>query len=115
MDEILTTWSTSLTSHQKTFASLASTVSKWDRMLVENSSAISSLYGRCFQAERDCTEVERQLSVVEHGQSELEALLDKYEGEVDKMVESADLSGEGLGGVDAEREKTYVIFPPRPH
>lgn len=81
-------------------------MSKWDRMLVENSSAISSLYGRCFQAERDCTEVERQLSVVENGQSELEALLDKYEGEVDKMVESADLSGEGLGGVDAEREKT---------
>ena len=106
MDEILTTWSTSLTSHQKTFASLASTVSKWDRTLVENSTAISSLYGRCFQAERDCTEVERQLSVVENGQSELEALLDKYEGEVDKMVESADLNGDGLGGVDAERERT---------
>lgn len=106
MDEILTTWSTSLASHQKNFASLSSTVSKWDRMLVENSSAISSLYGRCFQAERDCTEVERQLSVVEHGQNELEALLDKYESEVDKMAENVDLSGEGLGGVDAEREKT---------
>ena len=109
MDEILTTWSTSLASHQKTFASLASTVSKWDRMLVENSTAISSLYGRCFQAERDCTEVERQVSVVERGQNELEALLDKYEGEVDKMMESADLGVDGLSGVDAEREKTYVI------
>lgn len=106
MDEILTTWSTSLASHQKNFASLAGTVSKWDRMLVENSTAISSLYGRCFQAERDCTEVERQLTSVERGQDELEALLEKYEGEVDKMVDNADMNGDGLGGVDAEREKT---------
>ena len=109
MDEILTTWSTSLATHQKTFAALASQVSEWDRALVENSSAISSLYGRCFQAERDCTEVERQVSIVEHGQMELEHLLDRYESDVDKLIEGTDMTTDGLGGVDAEREKTYVL------
>ncbi|KAK0844833.1 FG-nucleoporin nsp1 [Friedmanniomyces endolithicus] len=109
MDEILTTWSTSLATHQKTFQQLASRVSAWDRMLVENSGKISTLYGRCFQAERDCSEVERQLNGVEQGQIELEALLNRYEGEVDGMMEGAGLGdgGQGVGGVDGERERTY--------
>ncbi|TKA77935.1 hypothetical protein B0A55_03720 [Friedmanniomyces simplex] len=114
MDEILTTWSTSLATHQKTFQQLASRVSAWDRMLVENSGKISTLYGRCFQAERDCAEVERQLGGVEQGQLELEALLERYEGEVEGMMEGAGLGdgGQGAGGVDAERERTYVINNP---
>ncbi|KAK4555890.1 FG-nucleoporin nsp1 [Recurvomyces mirabilis] len=111
MDEILTMWSTSLATHQKTFQQLAQRVSVWDRQLVENSSKISALYGRCFQAERDCSEVERQLGNVEHGQVELEALLDRYEGEVDRMMEGSGFGngsgGGGAGGVDGERERTY--------
>ncbi|KAK0832049.1 FG-nucleoporin nsp1 [Friedmanniomyces endolithicus] len=109
MDEILTTWSTSLATHQKTFQQLATRVSAWDRMLVENSGKISTLYGRCFQAERDCSEVERQLNGVEQGQIELEALLNRYEGEVDGMMDAAGLGdgGQGAGGVDGERERTY--------
>ena len=110
MDEILTTWSTSLAQHQKTFASLAQQVSTWDRMLVENAGKITSLYGRCFQAERDVAEVERQLSGVEHGQVELESVLERYEGWVDEILESEGV-GE-VGGVDGERERTYVTFPP---
>jgi len=108
MDEILTMWSTSLASHQKTFQSLAKRVSTWDRMLVENSSQISTLYGRCFQAERDCSEVERQLSGVEHAQSELENMLDRYESEVDKLLDNNNLSDNGpnMTAVDAERERT---------
>lgn len=107
MDEILTSWSTSLATHQKSFQSLAKQVSVWDRALVENSSKISALYGRCFQAERDCSEVERQLSNVEHAQSELELLLERYEGDVDRMMEQAGMrdGGSNLGGVDAERER----------
>lgn len=100
-------WSTSLASHQKTFSQLATQVSKWDRELVENSGKISGLYGRCFQAERDCTEVERQLSVVEHGQVELEAALERYEAQVDRMIESSGGDNDGgLGGVEGERERT---------
>lgn len=77
-------------------------------MLVENSGKISSLYGRCFQAERDCSEVERQLSLVEHGQADLEALLERYEADVGKMVEND--RGVDMSGVDVERERTYVNY-----
>lgn len=77
-------------------------------MLVENGSKISSLYGRCFQAERDVAEVERQLSLVEHGQVELEQSLERYEGWVDELIEQEGLADGGVGGVDSERERTYV-------
>jgi len=112
MDDILTMWSTSLATHQKTFQALAERVSAWDRRLTENSSQISALYGRCFQAEHDCKEVERQLGLVERGQAELDGMLERYEGEVDRMLEGAGLGdgGMGVGGVDAERERTYVYL-----
>lgn len=113
MDEILTQWSTSLAQHQKTFASLAQQVSSWDRMLVENAGKITSLYGRCFQAERDVAEVERQLSGVEHGQVELESVLERYESMVDEILEAEGI-GEA-GGVDGERERTYATTPPTPN
>jgi nuclear pore complex protein Nup62 len=104
MDEILTNWSTSLATHQKSFATLSSQVSKWDRALVENMSKITALYSRCFQAERDVAEVERQLSIVEHGQVEVERALENVERIVDEMIEAS--GGQELGGVDGERERT---------
>jgi nuclear pore complex protein Nup62 len=105
LDEILTSWSTSLATHQSRFAKLATQVGNWDRELTTNSTSISKLYSRCFQAERDVAEVERQLSTVEQGQRELEARLDKYEADVDGLLEQAGLSD--AGGVDRERESTY--------
>ena len=76
---------------------------------MENAGKITSLYGRCFQAERDVAEVERQLSGVEHGQVELESVLERYEGWVDEILESEGV-GE-VGGVDGERERTYATPP----
>ena len=73
--------------------------------MVENSGKISSLYGRCFQAERDCAEVERQLSGIEQGQGELEQVLERYEREVDGMIEQQGGEGADAGGVEGERER----------
>ena len=88
---------------------MAQQVSAWDRTLGENAGKITGLYSRCFQAERDVAEVERQLSVVEHGQVELEQVLERYERMVDEMVEQAEMSGAGeMTGTDGERERTYV-------
>lgn len=95
-------WSSSLSNHQKNFGSLATKISAWDRMLVENSDQISKLYARTFQAERDTSEVERQLSQVEGQQDELANALDHLE----KMVEGMERErGGDIGGVDAERER----------
>lgn len=74
---------------------------------MENSTRISTLYGRCFQAERDCSEVERQLTNVESQQQEIEHFLDKYEEDVDQMLGSNGVGEDGISGVDAERERTY--------
>ena len=111
MDEILTTWSTSLATHQKSFATLSQKIATWDRALTENSTAITKLYSRCFQAERDCAEVERQLTNVEGAQGELENRLSQYEEEVERMLSDANISSEngGAGGVDGERERVYRL------
>ena len=94
-----------MTQHQKKFGDMATKISTWDRQLVENSNQISKLYARTFQAERDTSEVERQLSQVENEQKELEHYLDTYEKQVDEMISRA---GGTDGGVDAERDRTYV-------
>jgi len=103
LDEILTLWTTSLTSHQKNFNSLADKVSTWDKMLVANSDKISKLYSRTFQAERDTAEVERQLAAVEAQQAELDQWLKHYEGQVEDVIVR---NGGTESGVDAERERT---------
>jgi nuclear pore complex protein Nup62 len=105
LDEIITLWTTSLTSHQKQFSNLANKIGSWDRMLVENSDKISKLYSRTFQAERDTAEVERQLASVEGQQEELSHWLDHYERVLNDMAAKA---GGVDSGVDAERERTYV-------
>lgn len=108
MDEILTRWASDLNKYQKQFQSQATQVARWDRLLVENTTKISSLYSKTYQAERDATEVERQLSFVENGQDELEQWLNKYEAEVAEM--SGRMGGNIAGsGVDLEREQTYRL------
>ncbi|KAH0333678.1 hypothetical protein KCU81_g9763, partial [Aureobasidium melanogenum] len=104
LDEIITLWTTSLSSHQKQFSNLATKIGSWDRMLVENSDKISKLYSRTFQAERDTAEVERQLTSVEGQQEELSHWLDHYERVLNDMAAKA---GGVDSGVDAERERTY--------
>lgn len=79
-------------------------------MLVDNTEKISKLYTKTFQAERDAGEVERQLTLVEGQQDELEQWLDSYESQVDEMMKRAGLDGDAAGGgVDKERERTYVM------
>lgn len=108
MDEILTRWASDLSKYQKQFQGQASQVARWDRLLVENTSKISSLYSKTYQAERDASEVERQLSFVENAQEELAQWLTKYEQEVSET--SNRLGGEGAGsGVDLERERMYRL------
>ena len=106
MDEIITRWASDLSKYQKKFQNQATTVATWDRMLVENSEKIQKLYGSTLDAERATVEVERQLSLVENDQAELESWLDHYERQVDEMVSSQVGQGDGLQGPDQERERT---------
>jgi nuclear pore complex protein Nup62 len=107
MDEIITRWATDLSKYQKEFQGQATKVAKWDRILVENSDKVQSLYGKTLEAERATVEVERQLAAVENDQSELEYWLDHYEKQVDEMTTNQVGSGDSLTGPDQERERTY--------
>lgn len=106
MDEIITRWASDLSKYQKEFQAQAEKVAAWDRMLLENGNAISKLYSKTFQAERDTAEVQKQLSAVEGNQEELSQWLDRYEREVDEMMARQVVQGEGIQGPDQERERT---------
>ena len=108
MDEIITRWAADLSKYQKEFQAQANTVAKWDRALVENSDKVKQLYSKTFQAERDAQEVEKHLTHIENSQSELDFYLDKYEKEIDQMMQIHGVGGraDGLRGPDQERERT---------
>ena len=106
MDEIITRWATDLSKYQKQFQGQAEKVANWDRMLVENSDKIQRLYGSTLEAERATTEVERQLTVVENDQFELDNMLSDYEKEVDSLTSNQVGQSESLSGPDQERERT---------
>jgi nuclear pore complex protein Nup62 len=109
MDEIISRWATDLSTYQKQFQQSANTVSKWDRVLVDNGEKIQKLYTSTFEAERASAEVERQLAAVEGQQEELTAWLDHYEQDVMSMFTKQVGAGESLQGPDQERERTYKL------
>ncbi|KAL8836623.1 MAG: hypothetical protein Q9170_002846 [Blastenia crenularia] len=106
MDEIITRWASDLAKYQKEFQKQAEKVASWDHMLVENSEKIQKLYGSTLEAERATAEVERQITVVENDQAELEDWLNRYEKKVEEMVSN---SGDSYHGPDSERERTYQL------
>lgn len=79
--------------------------------MVENSDKVRQLYAKTFQAERDAAEVERQLTIMEENQQELDAYLDRYEKDIDNLMKMHGVSGksEALRGPDQERERTYKL------
>ncbi|KKF93909.1 Nucleoporin nsp1 [Ceratocystis platani] len=109
MDDIITRWASDLTKYQKDFKDQATKVADWDRLLVDNGEKIQKLYLNTFEAERASNEIEKQLMAVESQQDELEAWLDKYEGEVKEMVSRQYGANDQLGGPDQERERTYKL------
>ena len=106
MDEIITRWASDLSKYQKEFQKQAERVAAWDRMLVDNSEKIQKLYGSTLEAERATTEVERQLTVVENNQREIETWLDHYEQDLDRLTSEQLGRGESFQGADQEREQT---------
>lgn len=109
MDEIITRWASDLSKYQKEFQDQATKVAAWDRLMVENGDKIQKLYLSTFEAERQSTEIERQLSNVESQQDELASWLDRYEADVDEMFSRQVGQGETLQGPDQERERTYKL------
>lgn len=109
MDEIITRWASDLSKYQKDFQKQAEKIAGWDRMLVENSDKIQKLYGSTLEAQRATSEVERQLTIVENEQEELETYLDYYEKQVEEMIQAHGGQEGSLQGPDKERQETYEL------
>lgn len=109
MDDIITRWASDLSKYQKEFQEQAEKVAAWDRLMVENGDKIQKLYLKTYEAEKQSTEIERQLANVESQQDELANWLDRYEAEVDEMFQRQVGQGETLQGPDQERERTYRL------
>lgn len=86
MDDIITRWATDLAKYQKEFQEQAKKVSEWDRQIVDNAARVQKLYASTLEAERGTAEVERQLTMVESDQTELENWLAHYEEALEKMA-----------------------------
>lgn len=108
MDDIITRWASDLSKYQKAFKEQATKVADWDSSLVDSGEKIQKLYLNTFEAERASHEIERQLLAVEGQQDELEAWLDRYEGEVKDMF-ARQMGQDQLAGPDQERERTYKL------
>ena len=106
MDEIITRWASDLSKYQKEFQRQAEKVAEWDRMLVENSDKIQKLYGSTLEAQRATAEVERQITVVENEQDELDNYLNIYEQQVEEMWKAQGGDTDSLQGPDKERHDT---------
>lgn len=118
MDEILSSWTSSLNTSVSTFAKLSGEILVWDNLLRQSGSEISLLLAGLARAEENQTRVGQLLDYIENQQNDLESLLEGYERQVDELREVAIGSGDGAGaagylgaqkkglkGGDLERER----------
>lgn len=130
MDEILSSWTTSLNSSVSSFSKLSGEILVWDGLLRRSGSEISLLLQGLARAEENQAKVGQLLDYIEGQQTDLESLLDGYERQVDELRQVAmgvDGSGgnalnggggfgsggpaakKGLQGGELERERMYTL------
>lgn len=128
MDEIVSTWTASLSTSIASFSKLSGEILVWDDLLRRSGSEISALMHGLNSVEEAQSKVEQLLDYIEGQQNDLEGLLDGYEREVDELRELAiDVAGQGkdvgslsasygvsgrkagLKGGEVERERMYTL------
>lgn len=102
MDEILSSWTTSLNTSVSSFSKLSGEILVWDGLLRRSGAEISLLLQGLARAEENQSKVGQLLDYIEGQQTDLESLLDGYERQVDELREVAlsgtDAASVGVGG-----------------
>lgn len=91
-----------------TFRKQALELSKWDKMLLDNSGKIMALHGSVKKVEVAQKTLDSNLEIISRQQDELHQLLEQLENEVDKVYAARTSNGQ-LGGADSERESGYAL------
>ncbi|KAJ2063564.1 FG-nucleoporin nsp1 [Coemansia sp. S146] len=111
MEEIAHMWTSELTAQARAFHTQASTVSHWDRTLVQQGKRITELYDATMAVESEQAALDQSLEHMEGQQNTLQSLLDAYEGRVQDIVRNTTThpaSGKGAAmSADEERDNVY--------
>ncbi|KAJ2871408.1 FG-nucleoporin nsp1 [Coemansia aciculifera] len=111
MEEIAHMWTSELTVQARAFHTQASTVSHWDRTLVQQGRRITELYDATMAVESEQAALDQSLEHMEGQQNALQNLLDAYEGRVQDIVRNTTThpaSGKGAAmSADEERDNVY--------
>ncbi|KAJ2414373.1 FG-nucleoporin nsp1 [Coemansia sp. IMI 209128] len=111
MDEIAQMWTSELAEQTRAFHTQASTVSYWDRALVQQGKRITELYDATMSVEAEQAALDKSLEHMEGQQDALQSLLDDYEGRVQSIVRKTTPRPAGGRGAamssDEERDKVY--------
>lgn len=108
MEDIISKWTTALTTYSREFVQQAEEISKWDRTLVENGEKIAQLFTETVQAEQTQQKVEQLVLYTGRQQDDLESVLDLYEKDVDNLLATIGAT-DGMQPPDVERERTYQL------
>ncbi|EJD01180.1 uncharacterized protein FOMMEDRAFT_147787 [Fomitiporia mediterranea MF3/22] len=111
IEEIVNKWSSELETHVREFNRLAGEIAVWDRSLVDNGNTIAALFQHVLMAEREQSDIEQSLKLVEDQQKELGATLEVYEKAAGEIFEGqgGGLRALDVGPADAERDKHYTL------
>ncbi|KAJ2000848.1 FG-nucleoporin nsp1 [Coemansia thaxteri] len=111
LEEIVQMWTLELTTQTRAFHTQASTVSYWDRALVQQGKRITELYEATMAVEAEQAALDQSLENMEGQQNALQNLLDSYEGRVQDIVRKTTTRPAGSKGVamtaDEERDHVY--------
>ncbi|KAJ2892577.1 FG-nucleoporin nsp1 [Coemansia aciculifera] len=113
LEEIAQMWTTELTAQTRAFHTQASTVSQWDRALVQQGQRITELYDATMAVEAEQAALDQSLADMETQQSELQFLLETYEGRVESLVRKTMTQSTGSDkgvskSADEERGEIYL-------
>ncbi|KAJ2103948.1 FG-nucleoporin nsp1 [Coemansia sp. S100] len=111
MEEIAHMWTSELMVQARAFHSQASTVSHWDRTLVQQGKRITELYDATMAVEAEQAALDKSLEHMEGQQNALMGLLDTYEGRLQDIVRNTTTHPAGGKGAamsaDEERDAVY--------
>ncbi|KAJ2745200.1 FG-nucleoporin nsp1 [Coemansia sp. BCRC 34301] len=112
LEEIAQMWTLELTAQTRAFHTQASTVSYWDRALVQQGKRITELYDATMAVEAEQAALDQSLGDMEGQQNALENLLNAYEGRVQNIVQATTSRSTGAGkgvtmSADEERDLMY--------
>jgi len=99
-------WGRELEDQTIAFREQALKISKWDKMLLENSSKILELHDNVTKVEHAQKQLDTNLEVIQRQQEELHQLLDQVEDEVEKVYKQR---ADDMNMLDDEREKGYEM------